>query len=215
MISHVEQRSSRRESRGWFFFLSRVDLVASVHVHDVTSCDQQVCKENWTPSSPWQATVFNEILMHSASDLELTMVAQMKGRREKEREKKRKRKGKEKMEIGSEALAETEKKSQTPQPEIEPGTPANVADAQPLSHRDNGDNSPLPSSSFPNSLPPLPSTFRLSLKTHSSHLSHKRIWRRCPEWPQFLECCTLIAIQQKRCPADNYNKNKLYSGRIL
>ena len=27
MISHVEQRSSRRESRGWFFFLSRVVLV--------------------------------------------------------------------------------------------------------------------------------------------------------------------------------------------
>ena len=26
MISHVEQRSSRRESRGWFFFLSRVVL---------------------------------------------------------------------------------------------------------------------------------------------------------------------------------------------
>ena len=24
MISHVEQRSSRRESRGWFFFLARV-----------------------------------------------------------------------------------------------------------------------------------------------------------------------------------------------
>ena len=26
MISHVEQRSSRRESRGWFFFLARVVL---------------------------------------------------------------------------------------------------------------------------------------------------------------------------------------------
>ena len=37
-------------------------------------------------------------------------------------------------EIGSEALAETGKKSQTPQPEIEPGTPANAADALPLGH---------------------------------------------------------------------------------
>ena len=31
MISHVEQRSSRRESRGWFFFLARV-------VHCVNLC---------------------------------------------------------------------------------------------------------------------------------------------------------------------------------
>ena len=33
MISHVEQRSSRRESRGWFFFLSRV-----VHVGILWQC---------------------------------------------------------------------------------------------------------------------------------------------------------------------------------
>ena len=38
-------------------------------------------------------------------------------------------------ESGSEALAETEK-SQTSQPGIEPGTPANAVDALPLSHRD-------------------------------------------------------------------------------
>ena len=76
----------------------------------------------------------------------MRFLAQTKGRREKERERKRKGKeeeGKEKgkgereREIGSEALAETEK-SQTPQPQpgIEPGTPANAADALPLSHRD-------------------------------------------------------------------------------
>ena len=38
-------------------------------------------------------------------------------------------------EIGSEALAETEK-SQLPQPGIDPGTSANAADVLPLSHRD-------------------------------------------------------------------------------
>ena len=32
MISHVEQRSSRRESRWWFFFLARVVLCSSLHL---------------------------------------------------------------------------------------------------------------------------------------------------------------------------------------
>ena len=72
-------------------------------------------------------------------------LAQTKGRREKERERKRKGKeeegkgrggkGEREREIGSEALADTEK-SQTPQPGIEHGTPANAADALQLSHRD-------------------------------------------------------------------------------
>ena len=40
MISHVEQRSSRRESRGWFFFLSRVGKGPFMHQereHSVTN----------------------------------------------------------------------------------------------------------------------------------------------------------------------------------
>ena len=68
------------------------------------------------------------------------ILAQTKGRRE------RKRKGKEEegKERGRERgkgkfevkLWQKRKKSQTPQPGIEPGTPANAADALPLSHRD-------------------------------------------------------------------------------
>ena len=55
------------------------------------------------------------------------------------RERKRKGKkeegkgGKGKLEV---KLWQKQKKSQTPQPGIEPGTPANAADALPLSHRD-------------------------------------------------------------------------------
>ena len=72
----------------------------------------------------------------------MRFLAQTKGRREKERERKRKGKGKE--EEGKEKgkgklevkLWQKRKKSQTPQPGIEPGTPANAADALPLSHRD-------------------------------------------------------------------------------
>ena len=67
-------------------------------------------------------------------------LAQTKGRREKQRERKRKgkeeegkEKGKGKLEV---KLWQKRKKSQTPQPGIEPGTPANAADALPLSHRD-------------------------------------------------------------------------------
>ena len=45
-------------------------------------------------------------------------------------------------------LWQKRKKSQTPQPGIEPGTPANAADALPLSHRDKR-YLPFPSSSFP------------------------------------------------------------------
>ena len=45
-------------------------------------------------------------------------------------------------EIGSEALAGTEI-SQTPQPGIEPGTPANAVDALPLSHRDKRHHQPV------------------------------------------------------------------------
>ena len=44
-----------------------------------------------------------------------------------------KEKGKGKLEV---KLWQKRKKSQTPQPGIEPGTPANAADALPLSHRD-------------------------------------------------------------------------------
>ena len=77
----------------------------------------------------------------------MRFIAQTKGRRERERE--RKRKGKEKgkgereREIGNEALAETGKKSQTPQPGIESGTPANAADARPLSHRNKRHHQPV------------------------------------------------------------------------
>ena len=49
------------------------------------------------------------------------------------RERKRKGKGEGKLEV---KLWQKRKKSQTPQPVIEPGTPANAADALPLSHRD-------------------------------------------------------------------------------
>ena len=42
MISHVEQRSSRRESRGWFFFLARVVVVyfsqSDLQLHVSESC---------------------------------------------------------------------------------------------------------------------------------------------------------------------------------
>ena len=58
-----------------------------------------------------------------------------RGRGRERKRKGKKEEGKGEKEIGSEALAETEK-SQTPQPGIEPGTPANAADALPLSHRD-------------------------------------------------------------------------------
>ena len=68
-------------------------------------CDQQICKENWTPPSPWQATVSNRC---------------------------------------------------------------------------------------PRSL--------------CIHQTWEWIWQHCLEWPQFLGCCTLRAIQQKRCSADHENK---------
>ena len=58
-----------------------------------------------------------------------------RGRGKERKRKRKKEEGKGGKEIGSEALAER-KKSQTPQPGIEPGTPANAADALPLSHRD-------------------------------------------------------------------------------
>ena len=59
-------------------------------------------------------------------------LSQTKGRRERERERKRKgkEKGKGKLEV---KLWQKRKTSQTPQPGIEPGTPANAADALPLS----------------------------------------------------------------------------------
>ena len=62
----------------------------------------------------------------------LRFLAQTKGRREREGERKRKgrkRTGKEKgkWEV---KLWQKRKKSQTPQPGIEPGTPANAADAE-------------------------------------------------------------------------------------
>ena len=70
----------------------------------------------------------------------MRFLAQTKGRREKDRERKRKgkeeegkEKGKGKLEV---KLWQKRKKSQTPQPGIEPGTPANAADALPLSHRE-------------------------------------------------------------------------------
>ena len=66
--------------------------------------------------------------------------AQTKGRRERKRKgmkeewKERGReRGKGTLEL---KLWQKRKKSQTPQPGIEPGTPANAADALPLSHRD-------------------------------------------------------------------------------
>ena len=66
--------------------------------------------------------------------------AQTKGRRErkrKEKEEEEKERGKESGEGKLEVkLWQKRKKSQTPQPGIEPGTPANAADALPLSHRD-------------------------------------------------------------------------------
>ena len=55
-----------------------------------------------------------------------------KGKKEDEKERGRER-GKGKLEV---KLWQKRKKSQTPQPGIEPGTPANAADALPLSHRD-------------------------------------------------------------------------------
>ena len=55
-----------------------------------------------------------------------------KGKEEDEKERGRER-GKGKLEV---KLWQKRKKSQTPQPGIEPGTPANAADALPLSHRD-------------------------------------------------------------------------------
>ena len=61
----------------------------------------------------------------------MRFLAQTKGRRELERERKRKgkEKGKGELEV---KLWQKRKKSQTPQPGIEPGTPANTADALPL-----------------------------------------------------------------------------------
>ena len=66
--------------------------------------------------------------------------AQTKGRRERKRKGKEeeakergKERGKGKLEV---KLWQKRKKSQTPQPGIEPGTPANAADALPLSHQD-------------------------------------------------------------------------------
>ena len=38
------------------------------------------------------------------------------------------------------------------------------------------------------------------------HQAWYRVWQHCLEWPQFLRCCTLRAIKQKRCPADYKNK---------
>ena len=38
------------------------------------------------------------------------------------------------------------------------------------------------------------------------HQAWYRIWQHCLEWPQFLRCCTLRAIKQKRCQADYKNK---------
>ena len=38
------------------------------------------------------------------------------------------------------------------------------------------------------------------------HQAWCRVWQHCLEWPQFLRCCTLRAIKQKRCPADHKNK---------
>ena len=62
----------------------------------------------------------------------MRFLAQTKGRRERERKgERRKGKGNWKWSFGRNG-----KKSQTPQPGIEPGTPANAADALPLSHRD-------------------------------------------------------------------------------
>ena len=70
----------------------------------------------------------------------LVFKAQTKGRRERKRKGKEeegkergRERGKGKLEV---KLWQTRKKSQTPQPGIEPGTPANAADALPLSHRD-------------------------------------------------------------------------------
>ena len=34
----------------------------------------------------------------------------------------------------------------------------------------------------------------------TQHQAWYRVWQHCLEWPQFLRCCTLRAIKQKRCP---------------
>ena len=70
---------------------------------------------------------------------ECVFLVQTKGRRERKRETKRRErrkgneKGKGKLEV---KLSQKRKKSQTPQLGIEPGAPANAADALLLSHRD-------------------------------------------------------------------------------
>ena len=38
------------------------------------------------------------------------------------------------------------------------------------------------------------------------HQAWYRTWQHCLEWPQFLRCCTLRAIKQKRYPVDYKNK---------
>ena len=67
--------------------------------------------------------------------MEIIFKAQTKGRREEEEEGKERgrERGKGILEV---KLGQKRKKSQTPQPGIEPGTPANAADALPLGHRD-------------------------------------------------------------------------------
>ena len=85
--------------------------------------------------------LFGKFFLLNGINAKMRFLAQTKGRREKERERKRKKgkeeegkeKGKGKLEV---KLWQKRKKSQTPQPGIEPGTPANAADAPPLSHRD-------------------------------------------------------------------------------
>ena len=51
MISHVEQRSSRRESRRWLFFLARVVHYLHAHCHDQQPAAEQ-CRSACTMYDP-------------------------------------------------------------------------------------------------------------------------------------------------------------------
>ena len=63
MISHVEQRSSRRESRWWFFFLARVVERCLIY-SDLKECQNRRCLLNHWQTFPdqWRSVVIEDIL---------------------------------------------------------------------------------------------------------------------------------------------------------
>ena len=79
MTSHVEQRSSRHESRGWFFFLCRVVLRHAIYNSMETICLPPIYQQKKNDRSGWLCCTDYDVPVFARVSFELSKITTATG----------------------------------------------------------------------------------------------------------------------------------------